>query len=69
MVLVRKGYFLIVIKLTAFGSFITKEMGLLNLFSYDFWFHITKGTEMQHLYLRLLIQYNQWNEATVLDHV
>ena len=27
------------------------------LCSYDFWFHIIKGTKMQHLCLRLLIQY------------
>ena len=40
---------------------------------YGFWFHITtvqySQREMQHIFLRLLIQYSQGDEATVLDHV
>ena len=51
----------------ALSSLIIKGTGLLS-FVLTAIGSITKGTEMQHLCLRFLIQYNQ-GDVTVLDYV
>ena len=50
------------------GSFIIKGMGLPSFILMDFG-SITKGTKMQNLCLRFLIQYSKGDETTILDRV